>query len=215
MSELGIEEGFFEHLETQERLELLHLARSAMESGVKGFGIAKLDLNLVPPRLRKPGASFVTLTAGGALRGCIGGLEATQPLAEDVRIHAVAAALEDFRFPPVVPDELPNISIEISRLTPLRSVEYDNPSDLLTKLHPCIDGVVLKDGSRRATFLPQVWSKVPEPDIFLTMLCQKMGLPGDTWRIRKLSVFRYQIEEIHEDCGAAEVLRSDLDGVQI
>jgi hypothetical protein len=204
MSEMGIIEESARCLDIHERFELLRLAREAMESSVKGYRILGLDLGIVPLRLRQPGASFVTLTHGGELRGCIGALEATQPLAEDVRLHAVAAALEDFRFTPVSPEELPRLSIEISRLTPLQMVDYADAGELLTKLRPGIDGVVLKDGTRRGTFLPQVWKKVPEANIFLTLLCQKMGLPGDTWKAKKLSVYVYEVEEIHEEINAMD-----------
>ena len=89
---------------------LLELAREALEGGVRGKKLAPLDLDSLPPRLREQGASFVTLTVAGNLRGCIGALEPYQPLAEDVREHAVAAALQDFRFPNVEPEELPQIS---------------------------------------------------------------------------------------------------------
>lgn len=185
-------------LEASERLLLLKLARQALEEGVCGQPLSPLFLNELPPRLRQPGASFVTLTSHGELRGCIGALEATQPLAEDVRIHAIAAALEDYRFPPVRPDELPFIKIEISRLTTPEPLDYRDSEDLLSQLHPGVDGVVLRDGMRRATFLPQVWEKVPEADIFLGMLCRKMGVPTETWRNKKLTVLTYQVEEFHE-----------------
>lgn len=185
-------------LEASERLFLLKLARQALEEGVCGQPLSPLFLNGLPPRLRQPGASFVTLTSHGELRGCIGALEATQPLAEDVRIHAIAAALEDYRFPPVRPDELPFIKIEISRLTTPEPLDYRDSEDLLSQLHPGVDGVVLRDGMRRATFLPQVWEKVPEADIFLGMLCRKMGVPTETWRNKKLTVLTYQVEEFHE-----------------
>ena len=106
-------------------------------------------------RLREEGASFVTLTKHGELRGCIGALEAYQPLAQDVREHAVAAALEDPRFPPVQERELGAIQLEVSRLTRPRPLEYKNADDLLSKLRPHVDGVILREAfGRRATFLP-------------------------------------------------------------
>ena len=185
-------------LEASERTLLLKFARQALEDGVCGRPITPLYLNELPARLRQPGVSFVTLTSHGELRGCIGALEASQPLAEDVRQHAVAAALEDYRFPPVHPEELPFIKIEISRLTTPKPLEYRDSDDLLRKLRPGVDGVVLMDGMRRATFLPQVWEKVPEAEIFLGMLCRKMGSPTETWRDKKLTVLTYQVEEFHE-----------------
>ena len=187
-----------DRLDASERRLLLKLARQALEDGVCSRPLSPIFLNELSPRLRQPGASFVTLTSHGELRGCIGALEASQPLVEDVRQHAVAAALEDFRFPPVHPDELPFIHIEISRLTTPELLEYRDSEDLLRQLRPGVDGVVLMDGLRRATFLPQVWEKVPEAEIFLGMLCRKMGSSTDAWRKKKLTVLTYQVEEFHE-----------------
>lgn len=187
-----------EPLTDDERKTLLRLARQAMELGVLGKELPPLDLKKLTQRLRQPGASFVTLTIDGNLRGCVGALEATQPLAEDVRIHAIAAALQDYRFPAVTPEEVPLIKIEVSCLTPLQKLEYTNPKELISRLRPGIDGVVLSDGIRRATFLPQVWKKVPEAEIFLNMLCEKMGAYPDLWRRKLLDVYTYQVEEFHE-----------------
>jgi len=185
-------------LTSDEKDILLSLAREALEIGVKGEALPSLELGSLPPRLQKLGASFVTLTINGNLRGCIGALEPYQPLAEDVREHAVAAALSDFRFPPVRPEELPDIHIEVSRLTTPEPLIYASPEDLLTRLRPGTDGVLLRDGSRRATFLPQVWEKVPDPAEFLDHLCQKMGVKSGLWRERQLQVSIYQVEEFHE-----------------
>jgi AmmeMemoRadiSam system protein A len=185
-------------LTAEEKDILLKLARQALEAGVRGQKLQPLDLKSMRPRLQKEGASFITLTIGGKLRGCIGALEASQPLAEDVREHAIAAALQDFRFPKVGPEELPHIDIEVSRLTPPVPLEYSIPDDLLAKLRPGIDGVILRDGIRRATFLPQVWEKVPDPAEFLDHLCYKMGAEPDLWRKKRLDVSIYQVEEFHE-----------------
>jgi len=187
-----------DQLTDEERKILLKIARQALEAGVRGEPLPQLRLEELPPRLRQEGSAFVTLTRRGQLRGCIGGLEAYQPLAEDVRQHAVAAALQDYRFPPVEPHELPEINIEISRLSKPVPLQYETPEELPKLLRQGIDGVVLKDGLRRATFLPQVWEKIPAPELFLDMLCQKMGAPPDLWRRKKLEVFIYQVEEFHE-----------------
>ncbi|MBN1149410.1 MAG: AmmeMemoRadiSam system protein A [Anaerolineales bacterium] len=187
-----------DQLTSDERAQLLELARQALVAAVHGQAMPKLDVQSLSPRLREPGATFVTLTRGGELRGCIGALEPALPLAEDVCEHAVAAALQDFRFPPVQPAELPEIEIEISRLTPAVDLDYDSPQELLSALRPGVDGVILRDGMCRATFLPQVWEKLPEPAMFLSHLCQKMGALPDLWRTRKLHVQVYQVEEFHE-----------------
>lgn len=186
-------------LSDEERLILLKLAREALEQGVRHQPLRPLDLRSLPPRLSEPGASFVTLTRRGELRGCVGTLEAYQPLAEDVREHAVAAALHDYRFPPVTPDELAEIKIEISRLTRPIPLEYSKPEELPALLRPGVDGVVLRDGLRRATFLPQVWEKLPDAEHFLSNLCLKMGVEANYWRYKKLQVATYQVEEFHEE----------------
>jgi AmmeMemoRadiSam system protein A len=185
-------------LSAEERSLLLDLARRAILAEVTGGEPIILNLHSLSPRLRENGACFVTLTRRGDLRGCIGTLEPYQPLAEDVIEHAVAAATQDYRFIPVQPNELEEIEIEISRLTLPVELAYDNAQDLLGKLRPGVDGVILRDGRQRATFLPQVWEKLPDPVDFLDHLCAKMGaLPG-LWRHRKIQVWVYEVEEFHE-----------------
>jgi AmmeMemoRadiSam system protein A len=185
-------------LTQEEKQFLLHLARQVLERAVRREKLPPLELESLSPCLQAEGASFVTLTKGGELRGCVGALEPYQPLAEDVREHTVAAALEDFRFPPVQPDELPQIEVEVSRLTRPFPLTYDGPEDLLAKLQPGLDGVVIRDGFRRATFLPQVWDKIPDKVDFLDQLCWKMGAEPDLWRRKKLEVLIYRVEEFHE-----------------
>ena len=187
-----------DQLTIEEKRTLLELARDALEEGVGGQPLSPLDFNTLSSRLIEPGATFVTLTINHELRGCIGALEATLALAEDVRVHAVAAALDDYRFPAVREEEVSKIKIEISRLTPPKLLSFDNPEKLLEQIRPGLDGVVLQQGDRRATFLPQVWEKVPEVKVFLSMLCRKMGVPSDQWRSTKLQVFTYQVEEFQE-----------------
>ncbi len=185
-------------LTIEEQKILLRLAREAIERGVKGVKLMPLDESL-PLSLREEGASFVTLTIRGQLRGCIGALEPYQPLAEDVREHAIAAALQDPRFPPVRENELSGIQIEVSRLTHPIPLEYKDANDLLSKVRPHVDGVILRDDSyRRATFLPQVWEKIPDAAEFLNSLCYKMGTSFDLWRSKHLDVLVYQVEEFHE-----------------
>ncbi|NPV56974.1 MAG: AmmeMemoRadiSam system protein A [Anaerolineae bacterium] len=185
-------------LNDADKVILLALARRTLESVVHRQGLPVLRLKDYSSDLQAPGASFVTLTREGDLRGCIGALEAYQPLVQDVCEHAGAAALEDYRFPPVRAEELPHIQIEISRLTPPQPMVYISPDDLLRQLRPGIDGVILRDGGRRATFLPQVWEKLPDPFDFLSHLCQKMGASPNHWQKRQLEVQIYQVEEFHE-----------------
>ena len=152
----------------------------------------------LPDALREHGASFVTLHQHGRLRGCIGSLVPFRPLAEDVGANAMAAAFQDYRFPPVQSNEIKDIEIEISYLTQPEVLPYQNPEDLPKLLKPKIDGVVIRDGMRRATFLPQVWEKIPNPEEFLEELCMKMGAPPNLWRRKMLDVLTYQVEEFHE-----------------
>ena len=185
-------------LTQEEKQKLLTLARQALEQAVRGQPLPALDESSLTPTLRADGASFVTLTLQGNLRGCIGALEPYQSLANDVCEHAIAAALDDYRFPAVQEHELANIDIEVSRLTPPIPLEYTSADDLLAKLRPGVDGVILRDGIRRATFLPQVWEKVADKEEFLSHLCMKMGAPSDLWKRKRLEVLVYQVEEFHE-----------------
>ena len=187
-----------DRLTDEEKQLLLRLAREALERGVRNERLPELNLASLSPRLRENGASFVTLTVRGDLRGCVGALEPYQPLAEDVREHAIAAALSDFRFAQVRPEELNGINIEVSRLTVPVPLAYSSPEDLIAKLYPQVDGVILRDGRNRATFLPQVWEKLPDPVEFLENLCYKLGVEPNTWRKKHLDVAIYQVEEFHE-----------------
>ena len=186
-------------LTLDEKRLLLRLARQSIQLVTSHCPLPGLNLDEFSQTLREDGASFVTLTEYGELRGCIGALEAYQPLVQDVCEHAAAAALEDYRFQPVRLDEVPQLEIEISRLTPPIPLEYEHPQDLLHLLRPGIDGVVLRDGLLRSTFLPQVWEKVDRPDEFLSHLCLKMGAPPNLWQRKILTVSTYQVEEFSEE----------------
>ena len=185
-------------LTSEERKYLLKIARESIEAAVEGKKFPEITNDSLSINLKKPGATFVTLTKYGNLRGCIGTLEAKVPLYEDTREHAVAAAMHDFRFPPLQKGEIDEISIEISRLTVPKILIYTDSDDLLDQLHPGVDGVIIKDGESRATFLPQVWKKIPDKVDFMDKLCKKMGAPRNFWRRGKLTVLTYQVEEFHE-----------------
>lgn len=182
-------------LTAEEKEILIGIARESIQSAILKEKFAPMDLDNMSVRLRELGVVFVTLTHHNQLRGCIGALEPYQPLAEDVREHAVAAATNDFRFIPIQPEELQDLTIEISCLTIPMPVEYETPSELVELFRLNKEGVVLKDGYRRATFLPQVWEKIHNPAEFLSQLCQKMGAPPDLWMRKHLDVFTYQVEE--------------------
>jgi AmmeMemoRadiSam system protein A len=188
-----------EPLTDDEKRILLKLARQSIELAASHHPLPILMLSEYSAPLQQEGASFVTLTENGELRGCIGALEPYQPLVQDVCEHAAAAAMDDYRFTPVHPPEVASLTIEISRLTIPQLLEYRQPVELLNCLKPGVDGVILRDGPHRATFLPQVWEKLPAPAAFLSHLCQKMGAPSDLWRRKILQVFTYQVVEFEEE----------------
>jgi uncharacterized protein len=185
-------------LSLEQKLVLLRLARQSIELVINDRPPLHLQLSDYNPPLTDQGASFVTLTKNDDLRGCIGALEPYQTLVEDVYEHASAAAINDYRFYPVRPDELDEIRIEISRLTLPIPLTYKTPLELPQLLNPGIDGVIVRDGFKRATFLPQVWSQLSAPEDFLTHLCQKMGAHGGLWRQKLLQVSIYHVEEFSE-----------------
>lgn len=134
-----------------------------------------------PPRLRAPGAVFVTLRRGGALRGCIGTMAPTMPLAAAAADRARAAALDDPRFPPLRADELTDLSVEVSVLTPMEPFEAGRYDALIAVLRPGVDGLLVEAGRHRATFLPSVWEELPDPAEFVAHLWRKAGLPPRAW----------------------------------
>ena len=156
---------------------LLKLARAEI---AQQFGQA-MPASPNTPWLAAPGASFVTLTRHGELRGCIGTLEAHRPLGVDVRENAVAAAFRDPRFAPLGRAEFDEIRVEVSLLSPAEALAADDEASALAALQPHIDGVVFEYRHFRSTFLPQVWEQLPEPAEFLAQLKRKAGLPVDFW----------------------------------
>ncbi len=147
--------------------------------------------------LDEHGASFVTLTRCGELRGCIGTLIAERPLREDIAKNAHAAAFRDPRFLPVTHREFDGITVEVSLLSQLESVSFEGEAHLLSLLHPGQDGLLLEYGRQRGTFLPQVWEQLPEPVEFLSRLKQKAGLPADFWA-HDIKVSRYTVTKWRE-----------------
>lgn len=131
--------------------------------------------------LQEVRSSFVTLRLDGDLRGCMGRLEASESLVGDVARSAYNAAFEDPRFSPVSPDEFPRLEIHLSVLSPSVPLPVSSEEDLLARLRPGIDGLILKLGQKRATFLPAVWESLAEPRIFLAHLKRKARLPEDFW----------------------------------
>jgi AmmeMemoRadiSam system protein B/AmmeMemoRadiSam system protein A len=177
---------------------LLGLARRSIETGLATGRPAGVDGWSWPDALLAPGACFVTLRDPiGALRGCIGSLEAHRPLVDDVARNAFAAAFRDPRMEPVVEHELDALHIEISLLGAPEAIAVRSRDELLERLRPGQDGLVLEDLGRRATFLPQVWSQLPDPVAFVSAIWQKAGLPADHWS-PTCRVWRYGVRSIEE-----------------
>jgi len=179
--------------DTEKGSTLLKLARSEIAS--------KLGHETAFPTqaswLQEPGASFVTLTRQGELRGCIGTLEAHRPLGLDVRENAVAAAFRDPRFMPLTREEFDDIRVEVSLLSPTEALAVASEEHALATLRPGIDGVVFEYGHYRSTFLPQVWEQLPEPAEFLAHLKRKAGLSMDFWS-ESVRLSRYTVSKWKE-----------------
>ncbi len=185
-------------LSRRQREILLDIARRSIVHGLERHGPLAVDPDDYDARLRAPGASFVTLHLGKELRGCIGSLEAHRPLVSDVASNAYAAAFQDPRFPPLTAGELPALRIHISVLSAATPLRFTSEADLLRQLRPAVDGLILEEGEiHRGTFLPSVWSSLPDPRQFLRQLKLKAGLPPDYWS-DTLRVSRYTTESFGE-----------------
>lgn len=142
--------------------------------------------------------TFVTLTIEENLRGCIGHIVPQEGLLEGVRVNAINAAFRDPRFRPLTRGEWEKVKIEVSILTEPKPLPYTDAKDLLEKLRPGVDGVIIKKGYHQATFLPQVWEQLPDEKEFLTHLCLKAGLDQDAWKKEGLEVSVYQVQAFEE-----------------
>ena len=173
---------------------LLALARQAI-----AHHLGRAPAPVVPddPRLHAKGATFITLTKDGDLRGCIGSLRRSRTLGDDVLANAVAAAMEDPRFPPLEAEELDAIAIEVSVLSEPEFLDFFGEEELLAQLRPGEDGLIIFSGCRSATFLPQVWEQLPEPRQFLAALKHKAGLPTNR-EVAGLMAARYHVRKWKE-----------------
>jgi len=182
----------------EDRRRLLELARQTVHEVVLHGRAPAVSADQFPARLREPKGTFVTLTKQGALRGCIGNLQAQGPLYASIIDNARSAATRDYRFPRVQPDELDELAFEISVLTEPQPLPFSSPEDLLARLQPHRDGVILRIGSASATYLPQVWDQIPDRTRFLSSLAQKAGCGAEDWRKPGTRVLVYQVEAFHE-----------------
>lgn len=182
------------HYTPQDRARLHAIAEASIRHGFETGRPLRVDLSVEPEKLREHRASFVTLQERGQLRGCIGALEAYQPLAQDVADHAFAAAFQDPRFPPLRPEELDALDIKISVLSPPEPLPAADTASLLRELRPGVDGLILHDGQYKATFLPSVWEQLPDARDFIAALKRKAGLPPD-YESPTMRAWRYTTEE--------------------
>lgn len=174
-----------------QRETLLSVAFDSIRHGLIHNEPLPVDAQVFDEALRAHRATFVTLKLNHELRGCIGMLEACRPLVVDVAHNAYAAAFSDPRFPHLNEHEARRVSIHVSILTPPEPMPVRSEQDLLEKLRPHIDGVILTDGIYRGTFLPSVWESLPDPHDFLQALKRKAGLPAHYWSAT-LRVERYR-----------------------
>ncbi len=177
-----------------QRSLLLDVARLSIAEGLTYDRPVSVECDSSDPPLRETRATFTTIKKHGTLRGCIGSLEASRPLIEDVADSAFRAAFRDARFSRVTESEVPELEIHLSVLTPIVDMGVHSEAELLERLRPGVDGLVIRDGARRATFLPAVWEGLPEPRDFLDELRAKAGMAPGHWS-QAFECLRYQVEE--------------------
>jgi AmmeMemoRadiSam system protein A len=188
-----------QELNATEQAELLGLAREQLVAVANGDGMIEVDESALSPRLLESRSAFVSLFADAGLRGCmIDSFEAHEPLYRNVLRNTILAATEDERFPVVTPEEVGDIRIAISLLTPPEELGFADPDELIAKLEPGLDGVILTVGDATSAYLPDVWETFPDPADFLSRLSEKAGLSPDRWRevpyptIKTYRVFRFE-----------------------
>ncbi len=206
-------------LSKEEGTYLVKLARRAVEEYL-------VNLVRIPPpadapkALREKRGVFVTIETiverpggewGRELRGCIGYPEPVKPLVEAVIDSAIAAATEDPRFPPMRAEELKDVIFEVSVLTPLQEVKYQDPSELPEKIVVGKHGIVIERGFLKGLLLPQVaieygWSSKE----FLSQACVKAGLPPDAWLYGGVKVYVFEAQIFAELAPNGEVIERIL-----
>ena len=163
------------------RARLVEVARGSIEHGLAHGRPLAVTPSEFPAALKELRASFVTLQIDRRLRGCIGHLEAVQPLVVDVAENAFAAAFRDPRFAPLSSTEWPRVEVHLSLLTKPEPMHFTDEADLVAQIRPGVDGLILQDGANRGTFLPSVWESLPDPRDFLVHLKHKAGLAANHW----------------------------------
>lgn len=185
-------------LSAAHRETLLEVARRSVDYGLSHKTVAPLGAHSLPFPLKRIQASFVTLKIEADLRGCIGTLDAVRPLVVDVHENAYAAAFRDPRFAPLSGAEWNRVRLSLSILSVPEAMDVRSEAELLDRLRPGIDGLVLEYGARRSTFLPVVWESLPDRADFVRQLKLKAGLPADFWA-EGICVYRYGATSIEEE----------------
>jgi AmmeMemoRadiSam system protein A len=168
-------------LTPDEQAQLLVIARGSIQHGFVNDRPLAIEPSRLTGALTEPHGNFVTLTQRGTLRGCVGTLKGSCALAENIAVTAFSAARDDTRFAPLSAAELEQTRIEISVLSRPEPIQARSFPELLAKLRPCIDGLLVQDGWHRGTLLPKVWERFPDPREFMTQLMAKAGLPDNYW----------------------------------
>jgi AmmeMemoRadiSam system protein A len=183
----------------REQQALLRLGREAIQAAIHARTAPDLPQASLTPTLSTPAATFVTLNLAGKLRGCVGTLVVRDPLHRSVARNAIGAALRDTRFPPVTREELKDVKLHISILSSLVPVPSQSAAELLSRLTPGVDGVVLRQAGRTATYLPQVWQTFPDREAFLESLCRKAGVAASAWSGTDAEVLIYRVSEFGDE----------------
>lgn len=185
---------------------LLRIAKtSILERFDASYTIDKEALLREYPFLGEQRATFVTLNYASNLRGCIGSIIAHRSLLEDIIANAKSAAFHDPRFQAVRQEELDLLRLEVSVLTPPRLLEYKDYENLLTRITPHKDGLILKYGNHQGTFLPQVWEQIPTTEQFLQELSYKAGLNPSVYEHHP-DIYTYEVEALYERFDAIQPL---------
>lgn len=179
------------NLSDEEQQTCLQVARESIKHGLQHSTAVNIISSNYSNNLQQELATFVTLHKNGTLRGCIGALEAYQPLIIDVAEHAYSAAFQDPRFPALQSNEYVQLDIKISVLGKPELMTFEDEEDLLQQIRPNIDGLILEYGYNRGTFLPSVWEQLPEKKEFLNHLKVKAGLSQQWWD-NAVKVSRYE-----------------------
>ena len=175
---------------------LIHTAVQSIVYYLKEGKEITIKWDQIPYELQTIRATFVTLKLNGQLRGCIGSLQARNPLLLDIVQNAIKAAFNDPRFPAIQAQDLALLSLEISILSPLAPLAVEGENDLVEKMTPEKDGFILMDNDKQGTFLPSVWEQLPDKRDFLNGLKRKAGISD--WS-DSTKVIRYQAEKFAKD----------------